>query len=109
MKKICMTLIAALIGMTAAMAQNSFEVSYKELPKDVQKYIAKNYVGYAVDKAMQEQDQKGKVTYSDVYISKGTEKLKLVFDKKGDFVKKETVAATEPANKPAADTAHKGR
>jgi hypothetical protein len=104
MKKIFITIIAVFIGMLTVNAQTTYQVSFKELDKDIQKYIGKNYEGYTVDKAMQEQDKDNKISYTDVYVSKGQEKLKLVFDKKHKFVKKENVHA--PAAH--ADTAKKG-
>ncbi|PWT96455.1 MAG: hypothetical protein C5B52_15750 [Bacteroidetes bacterium] len=102
MKKLLITVVAVFIGMSAAFAQNSYTVNFKELPKDIQKYIAKNYAGYTVDKAMQEQNAKGDVAFTDVYISKGTEKSKLIFDKKDEFVKK--VPVTADAKAPADTT-----
>ncbi|WP_448701927.1 hypothetical protein ACFGVR_06615 [Mucilaginibacter sp. AW1-3] len=93
MKRMFITIIAVFIGMVTVNAQNVYQLSFKELPKDIQKYIGKNFGGYAVDKAMQEQDKDSKVSYTDVYVSKGQEKFKLVFDKKDKFVKKETLPA----------------
>ena len=97
MKKLFITTIAVFIGMITGYAQNSFEINFNDLSKDIQKYISKNYAGYAIDKAMQQQDKKGNISFTDVYISKGTEKTKLIFDKKDEFVKKEAVAAAAPA------------
>ena len=102
MKKLIITTIAVFIGMITAYTQTSFEVNFKDLSKDIQKYISKNYAGYAIDKIMQEQDKKGEISFTDVYISKGTEKSKLVFDKKDEFVKKEAAAAPAPAKKDSA-------
>src|SRR5436190_22654446 len=98
-------IIAASVG--SAFAQNEFEVKYKELPKNVQKYVAKTYAGYNVDKAMQGDDKKGKMSYCDVYISKGTDKHKLIFDRNGEFVKQVKVAdATTHAPEKTTHAAH---
>lgn len=82
-------------------SQTTFEGKFKDLPKDTQKYVSKNFDGWTVDKCMVSENEKGKMTSCDVCISKGTEKLKLVFDKDGEFVKKEAVV--EPSKAPAAE------
>ena len=99
MKKVLLLLVLGLFGITL-FAQNQFEVPFKELPKDIQKYITKNYAGFTVDKAMQADTKKGKVKYYDIYVTKGTEKSILTFDKKDNFVKATPVAAA-PAAAPA--------
>jgi len=83
--------------MANALAQNSFKVSFNELPKDIQKYVGKNFKGYNIDKAVQEQNEKGKPTSYDVYVSKGSDKERLIFDKDGEFVKKEAVTEQQAA------------
>ena len=95
MKNLLVTLAMVFLGTTAALAQNSYEVTYKDLPKDIQKYVTKNFEGFAVDKAVQEQDKDGKVSYTDVFVSKASQKYKLIFDRKDNFVKKEAVHADE--------------
>jgi hypothetical protein len=99
MKKVLLITLVAFWGM-ALFAQTDVPVSYKELPKKIQKYVTKNYDGWKMDKAMEGQNSKGKMTYCDVYVSKGTDKLKLTFDKNEEFVKKETLAAPAPAAAP---------
>jgi len=96
MKKAFLLLVMGLFGITL-FAQNQFEVSFKDLPKDIQKYVTKNYAGFAVDKAMQQDSKKGKVDYYDVYVSKGADKSILTFDKKDNFVKATPVAAAPAA------------
>jgi len=49
---------------------------------------------------MEGDNAKGKMTSCEVFVSKGTEKVRLIFDKDGEFVKKEPVS--EPAAAPAA-------
>jgi hypothetical protein len=104
MKKAFLLLVMGLFGI-ALFAQNQFEVSFKDLPKDIQKYVTKNYAGFAVDKAIQADTKKGKVDYYDIYVSKGTDKSILTFDKKDNFVKATPVAAVAPAAVPAATVA----
>jgi hypothetical protein len=101
MKKAFLLLVMGLFGI-ALFAQNQFEVSFKDLPKDIQKYVTKNYEGFTVDKAMQADSKKGKVEYYDIYVSKGTDKSILTFDKKDNFVKATPVAAVAPVVAPAA-------
>jgi hypothetical protein len=96
MKKAFLLLVMGLFGITL-FAQNQFEVGFKDLPKDIQKYVTKNYAGFTVDKAIQQDSKKGKVEYYDVYVSKGTDKSILTFDKKEEFVKATHVAAAPAA------------
>ena len=100
MKKALLILVVGFLGMTL-FAQTEIGVEYKDLPKDIQKYITKNYEGWMMDKAVMGQDKKEKMAFCDVYVSKGTEKLKLVFDKDAVFVKKEAITE-QPAAAPAA-------
>ena len=97
----CSLLVLAFLffGVTG-FSQTTIIVNFKDLDKDIQKYIHKNYDGYTVYQAKQQMDNKGNVLYSDVYVSKGTEKYELTFDKKDNFVKKDIVmeaAKAEPA------------
>ena len=101
MKKVLICVLMSFWGMSL-MAQTQFAVDYKDLPKDVQKYISKNYDGYSVDKAIQGESKKGKMSFCDVYVSKGTDKVKLIFDSDGAFVKKEIIPAQPAAAAPAA-------
>ena len=99
MKKTLLIIVLGFLGLSL-FAQTTFEEKFKELPKDTQKYISKNFDGWTVDKCMVSENAKGKMTSCDVFISKGTEKFKLIFDKDGEFVKKEAV--TEQPKAPAA-------
>ena len=108
MKKTLCFLFLVLISCATSFAQNQFEVQFKDLPKDVQKYISKNFEGYTIDKAIQGEDKKKNLTFCDVYVSKGTEKVKVTFDSDGDFVKQEVLTAensTTPAPAPTATPA----
>ncbi len=100
MKKVLLVFTICFFGMSL-FAQTQFDVKYQDLPKDIQKYITKDYDGWMMDKAVMGQDEKQKMAFCDVYVSKGTEKLKLVFDKDAVFVKKEPVT-DKPAVAPAA-------
>jgi len=95
MKRAFLLLVLGLFAITL-FAQNQFEVGFKDLPKDIQKYVTKNYAGFSVDKAIQADSKKGKVEYYDIYVSKGADKSILTFDKKDEFVKA-TVAPAAPA------------
>jgi hypothetical protein len=99
MKKAMLVLMLGVFGVTL-FAQTEFEVTFKDLPKGTQKYVQKNYDGYTIYKAIQAENTKGKMTSCEVFVSKGAEKLRLIFDKDGEFVKKETV--TEQSKAPAA-------
>jgi hypothetical protein len=101
MKKTLLS-IALVFMCVTLFAQTQFDAPFKTLPKDTQKYVTKNYAGWAVDKCVQEDNTKQKMTSCDVYVSKGTEKLKLIFDKDGQFVKKETITEQPKAAAPAA-------
>jgi hypothetical protein len=108
MKKTLLIMLIGFMGISLY-AQTEFEAKFKDLPKDTQKYISKNFDGWAVDKCMMSENAKGKMTSCDVFVSKGTEKLKVVFDKDGEYVKREPVteaapAAVTPAAAPAAVT-----
>lgn len=103
MKNSLLVLTFLLLGATG-FSQTTIVVNFKDLDKDIQKYIHKNYDGYTVYKALQQVDQKGKVLYSDVFVSKGTEKYSLTFDKKGDFVKKEPVMESAKEEPKKADS-----
>jgi hypothetical protein len=98
MKKLIVTIVAVFTWMLTVNAQVTYQVGFKELDHDIQKYIGKNYGGYTVDKAIQEQDKDGDISYTDVYVSKGGEKLKLLFDKKNKFIKKEIPLTAAPGS-----------
>jgi hypothetical protein len=86
MKKMIFLFAMVLLG-TAVSAQSTIAIGYKDLPKDSQKYIAEHYQGYAVGSVTEGRKQNSKPQYYDVHVSKGAEKLLLIFDKDGDFVK----------------------
>jgi hypothetical protein len=95
MKKIIL-LIAAFLFATFTFAQTKTEMKPADISKAAAGYIAKNFAGYTSDKVFRV-DNRGTITW-DVMISKGSEKLTLLFDKDGKFLKKEG-GKTEP--KPA--------
>ena len=101
MKKTLLILVIAFLGINL-FAQTEFEVKFKDLPKATQKYVQKNFDGWTVYKAMQGENTKGKMTSCEVFVSKGTEKLRLIFDKDGEFVKKEAITEQSAAPAPAA-------
>jgi len=100
MKKTILIIMLGFMGI-ALFAQTTYESPYKDLPKDTQKYISKNFEGWSIDKCVVTENTKGKMSSCDVFVSKGTEKYKVIFDKDGEYVKKEAIAAA-PAATPAA-------
>ena len=88
-----------------ALAQNQVEVKYKDLPQDVQKYISKNFEGYAIDKVIQGKDMHSEMTFSDVYVSKGSERMKVTFGRDGKYIKQEQIIAESKQGAPAPATA----
>ncbi len=95
MKKLALLIVAVLFT-AFAFAQTKTELKPADLSKPVAEYIAKNFVGYNIDKVFK-CDNKGTVT-SEVVIAKGTDKQTLVFDKDGKFMGKQ---ATKVEAKPA--------
>jgi len=100
MKKTLLIILIAFMGISLY-AQTTFEGKFKDLPKDTQKYMTKNFDGWVVGKCMISENAKGKMTSCDVFISKGTEKMKVIFDKDGEYVKRETITTPPPAAAPA--------
>jgi len=98
MKKLAL-LMSAVLFTVFAFAQTKTELKPADLSKPAAEYIAKNFVGYTIDKVFK-CDNKGTVT-SEVMVAKGTDKQTLVFDKDGKFLKKEAVKVeAKPAVKP---------
>jgi hypothetical protein len=98
MKKLAL-LMGAVLFVTFSFAQTKTELKPADLSKPAAEYIAKNFVGFSVDKVFK-CDNKGTVT-TEVMVAKGTEKQTLVFDKEGKFMKKEAVKVeAKPAVKP---------
>ena len=91
--------MSAVLFTVFAFAQTKTELKPADLSKPAAEYIAKNFVGYTIDKVFK-CDNKGTVT-SEVMVAKGTDKQTLVFDKDGKFLKKEAVKVeAKPAVKP---------
>ncbi len=66
------------------------EIKSSELPKAVTDYCVKTYTGYKLTEAAKITDSTGKVMY-EAEMSKGKEEFDVIFDDKGNFIKK-----TEP-------------
>jgi hypothetical protein len=96
MKKLVL-FMAVIFAVTFVNAQTKTEVKVADLQKVITDHIAANYAGYTIDKAFKV-DNKGVITFK-VHVSKAAEKLTLVYDKDGKFVKK--VANVQ---KPATET-----
>jgi hypothetical protein len=106
MKKIFFLFAMVLLG-TAVSAQSTVPIGYKDLPKDSQKYITEHYSGYAVGIVTEGRRTNGKPQYYDVHVTKGAEKLLIIFDKDGDFVKQMADWSTPSPSKPMPDTSQK--
>ena len=63
------------------------EIAISSLPKSVEEYINKNYLGSKIEEAAKITDASGKMTY-EAEIKKGKEEVELLFDSNGQFLKK---------------------
>ena len=73
------------------------EIKVSELPKTVTDYVAKNYAGHKIAEAAKITDAAGKMMY-EAEVKKDKEEMDLLFDDKGNFIKK-TVEAPEKGDK----------
>ena len=70
------------------------EIKESALPKLAIDYCVKTYVGYKLSEAAKITDATGKVMY-EAEMSKGKEHFDIIFDDKGNFVKKSAPATGE--------------
>ena len=87
MKKIVL-FMAIVFAVTFVNAQTKTEIKVADLQKVITDHISANYAGYTIEKAFKV-DNKTVITYK-VHVSKAAEKLTLVYNKDGKFVKKVT-------------------
>ncbi len=73
------------------------EIKISELTKAVTDYIAKNYAGHKIAEAAKITDAAGKMMY-EAEVKKDKEEMDLLFDDKGNFIKK-TLQAFEKGDK----------
>jgi hypothetical protein len=73
------------------------EIKVSQLPKTVTDYVTKNYSGHKIAEAAKIKDATGKMTY-EAEVKKDKEEIDLLFDDKGNFIKK-TVEAPEKGDK----------
>lgn len=73
------------------------EIKVSELPKAVTDYVAKNYPKHKLAEAAKITDAAGKLMY-EAEVKTGKEEMDLLFDDKGNFIKK-TVEAPEKEDK----------
>ena len=78
---------SALFSADGKLLETEQEISKSALPKSISDYISKNYADYKVSEAAKITDDKGTLTY-EAEVSKGKEKMDLIFDAAGNFVKK---------------------
>ena len=98
-----MLFMAVIFAVSFANAQTKTEIKVTDLQKVITDHIAANYAGYTINKAFKV-DNKGVITYK-VQVSKAAEKLTLVYDMSGNFVKKVAEAPkTTPAPKSTTPT-----
>jgi hypothetical protein len=96
MKKAALFLVLAfMFGMINA--QTKVEIKPKDLLKAITDNIAKDYVGFTIDKAYKV--TKDKVMSYEVIIMKGSEHHKLFYDAAGKFTQKELITAEKPKTK----------
>jgi len=101
MKKMLLIMVLMLSG-TLMFAQTKTAIKSTELQKASSDYIAKNYTGYAIEKAFKV-DNKGIMNYEAI-VKKGDVKNLLVFDKDGKFLRQESL---KPEAKTTVQTAKK--
>lgn len=70
------------------------EIAISTLPKSVEEYVIKNYLGSKIEEAAKITDATGKITY-EAEIEKGKEEIELIFDANGQFIKKIVEAKDE--------------
>ncbi len=63
------------------------EIKTTNLPKNAIEYCTKTYVGYTLEEAAKIKSAEGKITY-EAEMKKGKEHFDVMFDDKGNFVKK---------------------
>ena len=98
MKKILFILVL-LTWSLVSMAQTKTELEPSELQKPIKEHIEKNYRGFAIGKIFKV-DARGTITY-DICVNKGNHYEKLIYDKDGKFLKKESCSfeCCQPATK----------
>lgn len=72
------------------------EIKTTVLPKAATDYCTKNYVGYKLSEAAKITDAAGKVTF-EAEMEKGKEHFDVIFDDKGNFIKKGDVSTETEA------------
>jgi hypothetical protein len=92
MKKTALLMIIALTISVFVNAQTKVEIKSADLPKAITENIAKDYNGFAVQKAFKVTTNK--VSTFEVIVLKGTDKEKLQYNAAGAFVKKSPVVAS---------------
>ena len=63
------------------------EIVISSLPKSIEEYVIKNYVGSKIEEAAKITDATGEITY-EAEVKKGKGEIELIFDAKGAFLKK---------------------
>lgn len=90
MKKNLLLTMVMVALVTAIIASTKTSIKPSDLPKAVTEDISKNYSGYSIKEAFKVEN-KG-VTQFEVLVQKANNKLVLIYDKEGKFVKKSSVS-----------------
>ena len=72
------------------------EIKITELPKAASEYCAKTYIGYKIGEASKITDVNGKIMF-EAELQKGKEHFDVMFDDKGNFIKKGEVETKKEA------------
>lgn len=79
--------ISVVINDEGILLETETVIEIKDLPKDVESFVMKNYQDYKITEAAKIMDDKGVLTY-EAEISKDKEKKDLLFDKDGKIIDK---------------------
>jgi hypothetical protein len=78
---------SALFDVNGGFKELEQEIKTSELPKTATEYCSKTFADYKLEEASKITDAAGKVLF-EAEMKKGREKFDLIFDDKGNFVKK---------------------
>lgn len=78
-----------LLDASGNLVETEVEIPVAELPKSVSEYVAKNYAGSKISEASKLTTPDGSVTY-EAEVKKGKTHFDAIFDRDGNFLKKET-------------------
>jgi hypothetical protein len=106
MKKAALFIIAAFM-FAMVNAQTRVEIKPTDLSKMITDNIAKDYVGFTIDKAFKV--TKDNVMSYEVIVKKGSEHRKLFYDANGKYIKNELAATEKPKTTTKSPTPQKSK